>query len=126
MKNMYVYILECSDETYYTGVTNDVGRRFIEHVTGIHDDSYTARRRPLKLVFCKQFKNPIEAINYEKQIKRWSRAKKVALINIDYSSLHELSVCKNETNSRNFKSQAEQYKIAGCEESGRAVQNSGM
>ena len=97
MKTIYVYILECSDNSFYIGVTNDVGRRFIEHSTGLHEDSYTFCRRPLKLVYCKQFKNPLKAIEYEKQLKGWTKSKKSALINNDLELLHELSACKNET-----------------------------
>ena len=82
MKDMYVYILECIDDSFYIGVTNDVGRRFIEHQSGVHEHSYTFSRRPLKLVYCKQFRSPIKAIDYEKQLKGWSRAKKIALINL--------------------------------------------
>jgi putative endonuclease len=58
MKTLYVYILECSDNTFYVGVTNNLGRRFIEHITGLHEESYTFNRRPLKLVYCKQFSSP--------------------------------------------------------------------
>ena len=97
MKALYVYILECSDDSYYIGVTNDVGRRYIEHSKGLHETSYTFKRRPLKLVFCKQFKSPLKAIKFEKQIKGWGRAKKEALISDDLVLLHELSKCKNET-----------------------------
>ena len=97
MKALYVYILECSDDSFYVGVTNDVGRRFIEHITGLHEGSYTFSRRPLKLVFCKQFNSPIKAIEYEKQLKRWSTAKKLALINNDLELLHKLAACKNDT-----------------------------
>jgi putative endonuclease len=102
LKILYVYILECSDNTFYTGVTNDVGRRFIEHITGVHDNSYTFDRRPLKLVYCRQFNSPMKAIKFEKQLKRWTRAKKLALINNDLVLLHELSKCKNETSHDNF------------------------
>jgi len=97
LKILYVYILECSDNTFYVGVTNNVGRRFIEHSTGIHKDAYTFIRRPLKLVFCKQFNHPLEAIKYEKQLKGWSKAKKQALIDYDFNLLHELAKCKNQT-----------------------------
>jgi putative endonuclease len=97
MKTLYVYILECSDGSYYVGVTNNVGRRFIEHQSGIHETSYTYMRRPLKLVFCREFMIPMEAIKYEKQLKRWSRTKKEALIRNDLESLHELASCKNAT-----------------------------
>jgi putative endonuclease len=102
MKLLYVYILECSDDTFYVGVTNDLGRRFIEHTTGSHESSYTFKRRPLKLVFCKQFKSPNKAISYEKQVKGWTRSKKVALINNDLNLLHELAKCKNESSHSNY------------------------
>jgi len=102
MKDMYVYILECTDDSFYIGVTNDVGRRFIEHQSGVHEDSYTFSRRPLKFVYCKHFRSPIKAIDYEKQLKGWSRAKKIALIKNDFKSLHELAECKNETSHKNL------------------------
>ncbi len=100
MKTLYVYILECSDSSFYVGVTNNVGRRFVEHQSGVHEDSYTFSRRPLKLVYCKRFRNPIKAIDYEKQLKGWSKAKKIALINNDFISLHELAECKNATSHK--------------------------
>lgn len=101
MKTLYVYILECSDDSYYVGVTNNVGRRFIEHLTGLHETAYTYKRRPVKLVYCRQFTDPMEAIRYEKQVKGWSKAKKTALINNDFDLLHELASCKNETSHKN-------------------------
>jgi putative endonuclease len=107
MKILYVYILECADDSFYVGVTNDVGRRFIEHISGIHDRAYTFERRPLKLVFCKQFRRPIDAIKYEKQIKGWTRAKKMALINNNLEKLHELAECQNDSHSKNFNGQSE-------------------
>lgn len=102
MKTLYVYILECSDDSFYVGVTNNVGRRFIEHTNGLHEKSYTFCRRPLKLVFCRQFNNPMKAIKYEKQLKGWTMAKKLALINNDLNLLHTLSECKNETSHKYF------------------------
>jgi putative endonuclease len=103
MKTLYVYILECSDNTLYVGVTNNVGRRFIEHTSGLHEDSYTFSRRPLKLIYCKQFDGPIKAIEYEKQLKGWSKAKKLALIANEFEILHELASCKNETSHKFYK-----------------------
>ena len=100
MKTLYVYILECSDNSFYIGVTNDVGRRYIEHLTGIHEKSYTFSRRPLKLIYCKQFNNPMKAIEFEKQLKGWTKAKKLALINNDLELLKELAACKNETSHK--------------------------
>ncbi len=91
MKKMFVYILLCSDDSYYTGVTNNVERRFAEHQEGENKGSYTHSRRPLKLIFVKEFSTPKDAIAFEKQIKGWSRAKKEALMNADWNELKRLS-----------------------------------
>lgn len=91
MKTMYVYILLCVDNSYYTGVTDNMERRFVEHQEGIDTGCYTYSRRPLKIVFIQKFNNPKEAIAFEKQVKGWSRAKKQALINADWESLKILS-----------------------------------
>ena len=80
MKIYFVYIIYCSDESYYIGVTNNIRRRFQEHRSGYNPTSYTAQRLPLKLVYYEVFKNVIEAIQREKQLKGWSRIKKEALI----------------------------------------------
>ncbi len=87
----YVYILKCADDTYYTGVTNNIERRFLEHKTGEDVNAYTFRRRPLQLVFYAEFSNVEFAIEKEKQIKKWSKNKKEALINGDFELLPELS-----------------------------------
>ena len=80
MYTYFTYILLCSDGTYYTGVTNNVERRFQEHVDGISPRSYTAARRPLKLVYVELFQWIRDAIAREKQIKEWHRAWKIELI----------------------------------------------
>ena len=87
----YVYLLKCKDGTYYTGVTNDVERRFVEHQEGKDIKAYTYRRRPVELVFYAEFSNIEGAIKKEKQIKKWSRKKKEALINDDFEVLPRLS-----------------------------------
>ena len=99
MKNYYVYILRCSDESYYTGVTNNVDRRVSEHQQGLIPDCYTHKRRPLELVFAAHFNNVRNAIEREKQIKGWSRKKKEALINSDWEKLVELSKSRPSTGS---------------------------
>ncbi len=88
---MYVYILECSDHSFYTGVTNDIDRRFEEHQSGENKEAYTYSRRPVKLVYSEFFIDPTDAINFEKQIKGWTRKKKIALINGDFKALVRLS-----------------------------------
>jgi putative endonuclease len=91
MKQYFVYILLCSDNSYYTGITNDIETRFVQHSTGADVNSYTFRRRPLRLVFYESFPDVNQAIAFEKQIKGWRRAKKEALINRKWEMLPELS-----------------------------------
>ena len=91
MKLTYVYILECSDKSYYTGITSNLSKRIIEHNTGKHKDSYTYGKRPLRLVFYAEFTDVNLAIQSEKQIKKWSRAKKEALINGELEKLPNLA-----------------------------------
>jgi putative endonuclease len=87
----YVYILACSDNSYYTGVTNDIERRLYEHDAGLDKESYTYIRRPLELKYLEQFDDINKAIEREKQIKKWSRKKKEALFEENYYLLKILS-----------------------------------
>lgn len=66
---MWVYILKCSDGSYYTGVTNNLSRRVAEHQSGGHEGD-TSIRLPVELVFSQEINNPLEAIAAEKQIKK--------------------------------------------------------
>ena len=100
---MYVYILKCNDESYYTGVTNNLERRLSEHNTGLNIGCYTYSRRPLKLEFYEIFNSPSSAIAFEKKLKGWSRAKKKALIDKNWEKLQELAKCRNETSHENYK-----------------------
>ena len=91
MKLLYVYILECADGTYYTGITNNIERRLNEHQSGCNPGSYTFPRRPVEMVFYAEFTDFFAAIDKEKQIKRWSSAKKKALIDGMYDDLINLA-----------------------------------
>ncbi|WP_426429654.1 GIY-YIG nuclease family protein [Winogradskyella sp. HB-48] len=91
MKIYYVYILKCSDNIYYTGFTSDLSKRVLEHKSGKHLDSYTYSRRPIELVYFAEFTNVEVAIETEKQIKKWSRIKKEALINDEFEKLPNLA-----------------------------------
>ena len=82
----FVYILRCADGSYYTGITNNVERRLGEHEAG-HPGSYTYTRRPFQLVYTEHFRYVLDAIAWEKHVKRWSRAKKEALIAGDWEKL---------------------------------------
>jgi len=90
-KVYYVYILKCKDDSYYTGITSDLNKRVFEHQAGKHTDSYTFKRRPIQLVYYAEFTNVIMAIDIEKKIKKWSRAKKEALINGKFEKLANLA-----------------------------------
>ncbi len=74
-----VYILECSDKTYYTGYTNDLEKRIAKHQTG-KGAKYTRGRSPLKLMYAKGFATKEEAMKEEYRIKRLPRKEKEKLI----------------------------------------------
>ncbi|WP_224484344.1 GIY-YIG nuclease family protein [Robertkochia aurantiaca] len=98
MRFYYVYILECSDGSFYTGFTSDVDKRVMQHNDGKVYTSYTYSRRPVKLVWVQEFSDPKQAISFEKQVKGWRRKKKEALINGDFNLLKELSKPYNKNN----------------------------
>ncbi len=91
MKLYYVYIVECKDKSFYTGITNNLNRRLWEHNSGYYEGSYTYFRRPVVLKWYEQFTDPNHAIMVEKQIKGWSRRKKQALINEEWNDLIKFS-----------------------------------
>ncbi len=91
MKTYHVYILKCADNSYYTGVTSDLIGRITAHKSGKHRESYTYSRRPVELVFFAEFTNVELAISTEKQIKKWSSAKKEALIEGNFDRLPNLA-----------------------------------
>jgi len=91
MKLYYLYILECNDGSYYTGVTNNLEKRFAEHQSDENPKSYVYNRRPLKLIWSEYYNDINQAIEKEKQVKGWSKKKKEALIKDDFDSLIELS-----------------------------------
>ena len=87
----HVYILECADGSYYTGVTNNLVRRLKEHQSGTDGESYTAQRLPVQLVYSERHLYIMNAIAREKSIKSWSRAKKKASIEGSFQNLRMLS-----------------------------------
>jgi len=80
MAKGYMYILECSDGTYYTGSTKDLKRRVKQHKEG-KGANHTAKRLPIKLLYYEVYDRIDEAFYREKQIQGWSRKKKEALMN---------------------------------------------
>ncbi|MEE3245244.1 MAG: GIY-YIG nuclease family protein [Bacteroidota bacterium] len=100
MKTYFVYILQCVDGSYYTGLTNNLELRLEQHNSGTNPASYTYRRRPVFLVFNQDFSDVNQAILFEKKIKKWSAKKKKALINGDFYLLQILAECRNETHHK--------------------------
>ena len=86
----YVYILKCNDNSYYTGSTNNIEKRFWEH-QNFEGAKYTKNKLPLELVYIEEFEKIEEAFYREKQIQGWSRLKKESLIQQNYDKLILLS-----------------------------------
>lgn len=91
MKYYWVYMLRCCDDSFYIGVTNNLAMRLHEHHIGFNEGCYTFKRLPVELVYQRKFQYIVNAIAWEKRIKRWSRAKKEALIRGDRESLRILA-----------------------------------
>ena len=86
----WMYILECSDGTYYVGSTKDLEYRFSEHQSG-KGAIHTSRRLPMKLVYSEEFERVVDAYIREKQVQNWDRAKREALINGNSEMLPKLA-----------------------------------
>lgn len=86
MQPFFVYILQCADNSYYTGHTDNIEKRLAEHLSP-DIDNYVSDRLPVKLVYLQEFMTRDEAINAEHQVKKWSRKKKEALMSGDWDTL---------------------------------------
>lgn len=86
----WVYILLCSDDSYYTGSTNNLELRLAQHQNG-EGSNHTKKRLPVTLVYFEEFQRIEEAFYREKQIQNWNRKKKEALIQLQFEKLPELS-----------------------------------
>lgn len=80
LQSWFVYILQCSDKTLYTGITTDLERRVGEHNNGNKGAKYTAARRPVKVVYCEQLDSRSAATQRELQIKSLTRDQKQKLV----------------------------------------------
>lgn len=76
----YVYIVECSDGSYYTGITTDVLRRLEEHNLWEKAAKYTRARRPVFLVYQEEIEDKSQAAKREYEIKKLPRSEKIKLI----------------------------------------------
>jgi putative endonuclease len=88
----YVYMLRCADGSFYVGSATgrDLSRRIAEHQSGAYP-GYTWSRRPVELVWSEHFDRITDAIAAERKLKGWGRAKKMALVNSDFSLIQELA-----------------------------------
>jgi len=74
-----MYILECSDGSFYTGSTKNLEKRLREHNNGV-GANYTKNRLPVELIYFEEYERIDEAFYREKQVQGWSRKKKLALV----------------------------------------------
>ncbi|HAW57670.1 MAG TPA: hypothetical protein DCX03_01435 [Bacteroidales bacterium] len=86
----YMYILKCSDGSYYTGSTVNLERRLSQHQNG-EGANYTKKRLPVDLVYFEEYSSVADAFYREKQVQGWTRKKKEALINGEYEDLKSLA-----------------------------------
>jgi len=90
MPKAWVYILRCADDSYYTGHTTSLEKRLAEHQSG-EGSEWTRHRLPVELVFAQEMPDEDQAFLIERQVKRWSRAKKEALIAGNWDMLRWLA-----------------------------------
>ena len=93
--SFWIYLLRCADGSFYAGHTDDLDKRIGEHATG-SCGGYTATRLPVELVWSQDCSTRIEALNFERQIKGWSRAKKEALIRGDWDEISRLAKTRSD------------------------------
>jgi len=82
----YVYIIECEDRTYYTGMTWKPDLRWTQHLSGL-GSKYTSRHKPKELVYLEEYEDIEQARRREKQIQGWTRVKKEKLIKGEWKKL---------------------------------------
>ena len=97
----YMYILLCSDGSYYTGSTNNLELRLAQHKNG-EGANHTRKHPHVALLYFEEYDRVDKAFYREKQVQGWSRKKKEALMNGCTEELRKLAECLNETNYKNF------------------------
>lgn len=86
MQSYFLYILKCSDNSYYIGHTDNLEKRLSEHKDGL-GGKYTLSRLPIKLVYQELFSSRDDAFQAERKLKKWTRLKKEMLINRGWEGL---------------------------------------
>ncbi|HEX9684238.1 MAG TPA: GIY-YIG nuclease family protein [Burkholderiales bacterium] len=92
--SFWVYILQCADDSYYIGHTDNLETRLAQHNSG-QVRGYTLSRLPVRLVFSQAHATRDEALTAERQIKGWSRRKKQAMIRGDWLEVSRLARSHN-------------------------------
>jgi predicted GIY-YIG superfamily endonuclease len=96
--SFWVYIVRCADDSYYTGHTDNLEKRIMEHQTG-KIEGYTSTRLPVTLLFANEFPTREEDLSHERQIKGWSRKKKEAMMRGDWGEVSRLACSKRPSTS---------------------------
>ncbi|WP_374524152.1 GIY-YIG nuclease family protein [Sphingopyxis sp.] len=92
--SFWAYMLHCRGGAFYTGHTDDLPRRIAQHESGAIA-GFTADKLPVVLVWSQDFPTRIEALEAERRLKGWSRAKKMALIRGDWDRISSLAKGKS-------------------------------
>jgi putative endonuclease len=95
-KRYYVYLLSSRSRTLYTGITNNIRRRVAEHREA-NIPGFTEQYHIHRLVYFEVYRDAHSAISREKQIKRWRREKKVALIEEQNPTWNDLAAERYES-----------------------------
>ncbi|GAA4159565.1 hypothetical protein GCM10022286_14210 [Gryllotalpicola daejeonensis] len=90
MSGGYLYMLKCSDGSYYVGSTRNLDARMAQHGAG-KGSEYTRKRMPVELVFVAEFDSAQEAWEMERRVHGWGRAKREALIAGDWNQISRLA-----------------------------------
>jgi putative endonuclease len=117
LMQFWVYMLRCSDGSYYVGHTDNLEIRIAQHQQGLACD-WTRRRRPAELVWADHTSSREEALDFERRLKGWSRAKKEALIAGDWDLIGQLARPPHERPSTSLRTNGA---LGSAQESGDGV-----
>jgi putative endonuclease len=107
----WMYILKCSDGSYYTGSTNNLELRIAQHQSG-QGAKHTKKRLPVTLVYAEEFERIDDAYTREKQVQGWRREKKEALIKGAFDKLPALAATSSPPSLPSTRSGSEGYEAS--------------
>ena len=115
----WTYMLHCADRSFYVGHAEDLDNRIGAHHSGLLR-GYTSKRLPVKLAWSEEFQTRYETLQAERQIKGWSRAKKLALIRSDWQRINALARShQGKERASTGSARTEEGQAAGLGERGR-------